>query len=71
MPGENVNSELVASISKADGKALAALIQAVGAKRIDATPELMKALSNSDASHPAFRTGSLRSDDQAEGFART
>jgi HEAT repeat protein len=49
MPGENVNSELVASLSKADGKALAALIQAVGAKRIDATPALMKALSNSDA----------------------
>jgi HEAT repeat protein len=48
MPGENVDAALVASISKADGKALAALIQAVGAKRIDATPELMKALSNSD-----------------------
>jgi HEAT repeat protein len=49
VPGENVNSELVANISKADGKALAALIQAVGVKRIEATPELMKALSNSDA----------------------
>ncbi len=48
VPGENVNSELVASISKADGKALAALIQAVGVKRIDATPQLMNALSNSD-----------------------
>ena len=50
VPGENVDSELVASISKADGKALAALIQAVGIKRLDATPELMKALSNSDTS---------------------
>lgn len=49
VPGENVNSKLVASMSKADGKALAALIQAVGAKRIAATPQLMKALSNSDA----------------------
>ena len=50
VPGENVDSELVANISKADGKALAALIQAVGMKRLDATPELMKALSNSDTS---------------------
>ncbi len=49
VPGDNVNSELVANLSKADGKALAALIQAVGAKRIDATPELMKTLANSDA----------------------
>ena len=49
MPSEDVNSELVASMSKAEGKALAALIRAVGTKRIDATPQLMKALSNSDA----------------------
>jgi HEAT repeat protein len=48
IPGENADSELVDNISKADGKALAALIQAVGAKRIDATPQLMKALSNPD-----------------------
>jgi HEAT repeat protein len=50
VPGENVDSELVANISKADGKSLRALIQAVGVRRIDATPQLMKALSNSDAS---------------------
>lgn len=50
VPGENVDSELVDNLSKADGKALAALIQAVGAKRIDATPQLMKALRNSDTS---------------------
>src|SRR5262249_53596875 len=39
---------LVSNLSKADGKALAALIQAVGTRRIDATPELLKLLSNSD-----------------------
>jgi HEAT repeat protein len=50
VPGENVDSELVANMPKANGKALAALIQAVGTKRIDATSQLMEALSNSDAS---------------------
>jgi HEAT repeat protein len=48
VPGENVDSALVSNMSKADGKALAALIQAVGAKGIDATPALMKTLNNSD-----------------------
>jgi HEAT repeat protein len=48
VPGENVDSALVSNMSKTDGKALAALIQAVGAKGIDATPALMKTLNNSD-----------------------
>src|SRR5262249_16882509 len=45
---DNVNAELVSNLSNADGKALAALIKAVGAKRIEATPELMKSLDSSD-----------------------
>jgi HEAT repeat protein len=50
LPGKNVDDELVGSLSKADGKALAALIQAVGQRRVDASRELVKALDNSNAS---------------------
>src|SRR4029078_2300879 len=34
VPGGNINSTLVSHLAKTDGKALAALIQAVGEKRI-------------------------------------
>jgi HEAT repeat protein len=50
VPGENVDDVLVSNLSKADGKALARLIQAIGAKRIDATRELMSALKSSNES---------------------
>jgi HEAT repeat protein len=56
VPGDNVNAALVSNLSKANGKALAALIHAVGAKRIDATHELMKSLNDSD---PAIRQAAL------------
>ncbi len=48
VPGEGISSALVGNLAKADGKALAALIHAVGARRINATPELKKSLDNSD-----------------------
>jgi HEAT repeat protein len=56
VPGENVNSVLVSNLSKAEGNALAALIRAVGVRRIEATRELMKSLNNSD---PAIRHAAL------------
>ncbi|HEX5471562.1 MAG TPA: HEAT repeat domain-containing protein, partial [Lacipirellulaceae bacterium] len=49
LPGKNVDTELVAHLEKAKGKALAVLIQAVGERRIEATPQLMKSLDQSDA----------------------
>jgi HEAT repeat protein len=49
LPGKNVDTELVAHLSKSNGKALAALVQAVGERRIEATPQLVKALNHSDS----------------------
>ncbi len=49
LPGKNVDAELVAHLAKTNGTALAALIQAVGARRIEATPPLIRALNHSDA----------------------
>ena len=48
VPGEGVGPALASHLAKADGKALAALIQAVGARRINATPELIKLINHSD-----------------------
>jgi HEAT repeat protein len=48
VPGDNVDEALVSNLSKVDGKALAGLIQAIGAKRIDAAHELMQPLKSSD-----------------------
>jgi HEAT repeat protein len=56
VPGDKVNAELVSNLSNADGKALAALIKAIGIKRIEATPALIKSLNNSD---PTIRRAAL------------
>lgn len=50
LPGENVDAELRKNLEKVDGKSLVALIRAIGQRRIDASPELIKLLDNSDAS---------------------
>jgi HEAT repeat protein len=48
--GKDVDAELIGNLSKAHGKALAALIQAIGQRRVTATSELIQALENSDQS---------------------
>ncbi len=49
LPGEDTNSEITAHLAKADGKTLAVLIELVGQRRIDAVPDLVKALNHADA----------------------
>ncbi len=49
LPGEKINSEIVARLAKAEGKTLPVLIELVGQRRIDATPALVKALDHADA----------------------
>lgn len=49
LPSERANAEIVARLSKAAGPAYPVLIEVVGQRRIDATPELLKAAGNSDA----------------------
>ena len=56
LPGKNVNKEIASRLAQTDGKTLAVLIGAVGQRRIDATPPLLKALDHSDA---AVRTAAI------------
>ena len=49
LPSERANAEIVARLSKAQGPAYPVLIEVVGQRRIEATPELLKAAGNSDA----------------------
>ena len=48
LPDSTINADILARIPKAEGKVLAALIGALGQRRIEATQELVVALSNSD-----------------------
>jgi HEAT repeat protein len=48
LPGTAVDKDLVSRLSKAEGKTYPVLIEVVGQRRIDATQELLKALSSSD-----------------------
>jgi HEAT repeat protein len=48
LPGEKVDAEIVARLSKAKGKIYPLLIELVGQRRIEAMSELLKALDNSD-----------------------
>jgi HEAT repeat protein len=50
LPGNKVNAELKARLSKAKGKSLPILIELAGERRIEATPDLVKALENSEKS---------------------
>jgi HEAT repeat protein len=49
LPGDKINADVVARLSKADGKTLAILIELVGQRRVDATPALVKAVDHADA----------------------
>jgi HEAT repeat protein len=53
---KKVDAEVTARLPRADGKTLAALIEVVGQRRIDATAPLIKALDQSDA---AIRSAAL------------
>ena len=49
LPGDDVNADLVARLSKANGKMRQLVIEAVGLRRIDAVPALLEAANDSDA----------------------
>jgi HEAT repeat protein len=49
LPGKKVDAELAARLAKAKGKSLPVLIELVGERRIEATPDLVKSLESSDA----------------------
>ncbi len=59
LPDPTINAEIIARIPKAEGKVLAALIGALGQRRIEATQELVVALSNADKSVRAAALKSL------------
>lgn len=50
LPGKKVNSEIAARLPGAKGNTLAVLIDLVGERQIEATPELVKALNHPDKS---------------------
>jgi HEAT repeat protein len=47
LPGDNVNAQIVALLPKAEGTTYPLLIELVGKRRIEAIPQLLKALDNS------------------------
>lgn len=49
LPGEKINGELLARLPKAESKTLAVLIELIGQRRIDAVPDLVKAVDHPDA----------------------
>ncbi|HQU44752.1 MAG TPA: HEAT repeat domain-containing protein, partial [Pirellulales bacterium] len=58
IPGDAIDRDIVARLAQAQGKTYALLIEVVGERRLNAVPELSKALGNSD---PAIRAAALRS----------
>jgi HEAT repeat protein len=56
LPGNKVDSQIVALLPKSEGTAYPLLIELVGQRRIDAMPALTKALDHSD---PAVRSAAL------------
>ncbi len=48
LPDASISQEILARLPKATGKALVALIEVVGQRRIEASGEMIKALDNSD-----------------------
>ncbi len=56
LPGEKVDAQIAALLPKSQGKAYPLLIELVGRRRIEAVPELLKALDHSDA---AVRSAAL------------
>lgn len=66
LPSERANAEIIARLSKAAGPAYPVLIEVIGQRRIEATPELLKAASNSDA---AVRRAALTALGETVGLA--
>ncbi len=56
MPGDKASADIIALLPRSEGKTLAALIEVIGQRRIDATPALLKAAEHRDA---AIRTAAL------------
>lgn len=48
LASDKVDAQIVALLSKTDGKAYPLLVELIGQRRIDAVPELLKALDNAD-----------------------
>ncbi len=48
LPGDNTNAELLSRLPKADKQLYRLLLELVGARRIDALPELLKAVDSAD-----------------------
>ena len=63
LPGEQVNSKIVALIPNATGPTYPLLLQLVGNRRIDAVPLLQKALAHAD---PTVRSAALASSGSSE-----
>ncbi len=59
LPDPTINADIIARIPKAEGRVLAVLIGALGQRRIEATQELVVALSNADKSVRAAALKSL------------
>jgi HEAT repeat protein len=56
LPGEKINGELLTRLPKADGRTLAALIETIGQRRIEAVQDLVKSVNHPDA---AVRSAAL------------
>ena len=56
LPGDAVNSQIVALLPDAKGATYLSLLQMIGQRRIDAVPQLQKALTHAD---PAVRSAAL------------
>ena len=50
LPDQSINNDVLAQLSKSEGKVLSVLLAVVGKRSIEATPQLVKALGNSDNS---------------------
>ncbi len=56
LPGEKVDAQIVALLPKSEGPSYPVLLQLVGQRRIDAIPQLQKAMAHAD---PAVRSAAL------------
>ena len=56
LPGDAVNKDIVSRLSKAEGKTYPVLIELVGQRRIQAIPDLLKAVNSSGSRGPHGRS---------------
>ena len=69
LPDQSISKDILARLPKAEGKLLAALIDVVGQRRIEATAELVKGLKNSDSTIRAAALKSLGTTVPADGLS--